>query len=171
MRLRVALAVALLVTSVHWVVASREARAMASLDPFQVGGSFSVRLQGISEPPEGCWTAFIVEPGCAGCRNLAAAVGQDVVAHERVNIVWIVAAGLDEATRFAAGHSLPPERTFFLEAAKRAPPVRVLRRLGIPGVPTRVVVSSSPRMVLDIELGGAVPEDSTYAALCTRPPG
>lgn len=165
MWLKSGLTIALLVTGVHWSFRSRGERAVDAIEPVRVGEQFSVPLNGSGEPPQGCRTAFIISPNCGACQQLATAVGSDSATSALANLVWVSAATVDETAAFASTYALPTNRVFRVEAAQHAPGGIVLRRLGVRGVPTRVVVDSDGT-VRDIELGGPVPTDSALAALC-----
>jgi hypothetical protein len=172
MWLRIALATAVALTLAHWVLASRKAHAVDDLKPLRMGETFSIPLiplHGTAGPPLGCWTGFIVDPGCRGSQHLASAVGSDIASADRANVVWISVAGVAETAEFSATYALPPGRVFTVEAARYVTPVMLSRSLGIGGVPTRVIVDNEWRL-RDIELGGAVPADSMFITLCAATP-
>jgi hypothetical protein len=163
------MAVALAVTAANWVHASqgaREKRALSALTPLNVGQQFDVPLQGATEIPEACSSLFIVDPDCRGCQDLARTVGSDSAKTHRFNIIWVSAAGADATAGFAETYSLPPTRVFAVQAAEYAPPLTLLRRLGIRGVPTRLIVDGQ-RRIREIRLGGVLPADSSFLALCS----
>lgn len=166
------MAVALAVTAAQWMGAShraREERALSALTPLNVGQQLDIPLHGATKIPEACSSLFIVDPDCRGCEDLARTVGTDSAKTHRFNVIWVSAAGSEATARFAETHSLPPTRVFTVQAAEYASPSTVLRRLAIRGVPTRVIVDGQ-RRIRDIQLGGVLPADSSFFALCSLEP-
>lgn len=107
-----------------------------------------------------CWSAFLMDPDCGGCRMLAARLaapsGRTPAAY------WLFVGDVEKMRRFVTEHDLPRDR--ILRVALDGPAHRVLDDLRVRGTPTQFVftdrgaishMSLSPRLYDPRELAEA----------------
>lgn len=134
----------------------------------RTGDQFEIDLKRISdgaefETPTECWIVFLVDPDCKGCQILASSVGGE--RDLRMGPHWISAADSAGTLHFAQENRLPLARVFWMVGPPESGVREKLRRVGIYGVPTRLIVDQS-RTIRETQLGAGIPTSNEMNALC-----
>lgn len=132
--------------------------------PFPVS-LLNLKTGDVAALPTGCWVAYVIHPECASCGTLAKYRGPLTGRGGDLNLLWISVGGAHQTARFASDHNLPEEWVFRVPGGKNGRDLSLLFRLGLGGVPTRLLLSHGGA-VSEILMTHEVPVSAENNDLC-----
>lgn len=133
----------------------------------EVGERLPLELMGRGQvtpnPPEACFTAFLVDVRCPHCHALAERLAAS--ANRDGNIIWIVLETDADAKDFGRDHGLSEATVYFAPGFTKKRGF-LKRQVVVPITPLRVVLSSDLR-VLEISPGQTVPTLQEMEKICS----